>query len=115
MKIVIEKNILTQFTIGFLLLFLPTIAWTALSVHSKVVSGIIIRKDTNQVIELDNGKVYYPSRTSLAVELPVNSPVTLRYYTENENKNVYFEFRSGLNTLPALQPLPATKNKTPHY
>ena len=92
---------------------LPVLSWAALTVKTEVVSGNIVRQDADHSVWLDNGKVYSPSRKGLVIELPVTMPVTLRYYTDVENKNIFFEFAPGLGSLQAITPVLPTKDNNP--
>lgn len=69
------------------------------AVQTEVVSGIILQKYDNHAVKLDNGKMYYPSREGLDINLQAGAPVTLRYVVEDSDKNVFFEFAPGLHSL----------------
>jgi hypothetical protein len=72
-------------------------------VQTEVVSGNITHKYENHAVKLDNGKTYQPSREGLSINLPVGEPVTLRIVEETD-KNVFFEFAPGLNSLEKIEP-----------
>jgi hypothetical protein len=88
-------------------------SWAVLVVQTEVVSGNIAQKYEDRSVKLDNEKVYQPSREGVSIDLPVGSPVTLRYVVENSGKNIFFEFAPGLNSLKQLEPVLPKKDNSP--
>ena len=76
----------------------------AVAVQVETVSGIIVAKAADRAIRLDNGQTYQPARPDLAPGVAVGQPITLRYYIEGGERNVFFEFAPGLNSLKELPP-----------
>lgn len=99
----IKKSVLIYVCFSIISYLLPTISWALLAVQTGVVSGTIAQKYENHAVELDNGKTYQPSREGLSIDLPVGEPVTLRI-VEEMDKNIFFEFAPGLNSLKELVP-----------
>lgn len=83
------------------------------AVLTEVVSGIILQKYDNHAVKLDNGKIYYPSRDGLVINLQVGDPVTLKYVAGDSDKNVFFEFAPGLNSLTNKEPEAGRKDNSP--
>ena len=105
MRLTIKKSIsIYMFFLTISCLF-PAMSWAALAVKTEVVSGKIVQNNADRSVWLDNGNIYHPRREGLAINLKVGEPVTLRYVIEPDNKNVFFEFAPGLNSLKEI-PLP---------
>ena len=102
----IKKSILQLLFFWVLLGLLPAMSQAALVLQTKVVSGNIVQHNTDQSVRLDDGKLYYPSRSGLIINLPTGKDVTLRYFIEGENKNFFFEYAPGLNSLQEIKPPP---------
>ena len=85
----------------------------AVAVQAETVSGIIVAKAADQAIRLDNGHSYHPSRQELAPGVAVGQPITLRYFVEGGEKNVYFEYAPGVNSLKKLPPVTAPEDDGP--
>jgi|GEM_PF-592167 len=98
----IKKSTLNFLFLWALLCLLPVMSWATLVVHTQVVSGKIVRQYADHSVRLDNGKIYYPSRTGLVIRLPEGKDVTLRYFVETENKNFFFEYAPDLNSLQEI-------------
>ncbi len=109
----IRKLIAFHLLLGAFFCLFPALSGAGLTVKTEIVSGNIIRQDADHSVWLDNGKVYSPSRKGLVINQQVNSPVTLRYYTDVENKNIFFEVAPGLGSLQELTPNPTTKDNKP--
>jgi hypothetical protein len=109
----IKKYALLYICFWVISCLLPVMSWARLAVQTEVVSGNIAQKYEDRSIKLDNGKIYLPSREGLSIDLPVGEPVTLRYVVEDSNKNIFFEFASGLNSLKKLEPELPKKNNGP--
>lgn len=113
MPTTIKKSALVSLFIWMAFCLYPATSWPALAVKTEVISGIIVQKLANNAVELDNGKIYQPSREGLVVNLQEGEPVSLRYYIEDSVVNVFFEFAPGLNSLKNLEPTTAKKNNIP--
>jgi hypothetical protein len=85
----------------------------AVAVQVETVSGIIVTKAADRSIRLGNGQTYHPSRQGLAPEVAVGQPITLRYYVEGGERNVYFEYAPGVNSLKELPPARSTQDDGP--
>ena len=85
----------------------------AVAVQVETVSGIIVSRAADQAIRLDNGQTYHPSRQELAPGVAIGQPITLRYYIEGGEKNVYFEYAPGVNSLKELPPVTAPEDDGP--
>ena len=85
----------------------------AVAVQVETVSGIIVAKAADQAIRLNNGQTYHPSRQELAPGVAVGQPITLRYFVEGGEKNVYFEYAPGVNSLKKLPPVTAPEDDGP--
>jgi len=97
---------------GMLFSLLPVMSWAAIAVQTHAASGNIIQIEENGAIKLDNSKLYHPSRKGLVNDLQVNQSITLRYVVENGEKNVFFEYAPGLNSLEEGASVPSrTGNK----
>lgn len=112
MRDTIKKSVLIYTCFLVLSCLLPAMSWGRLAVQTDVVSGNITHKYENHAVKLDNGKTYQPSREGLSIDLPVGGPVTLRIVEETD-KNVFFEFAPGLNSLKKLVPVPLKKDNSP--
>ena len=108
-----KKIILGYICFLVLFCFLPIMSWARLSVQADVVSATIAEIYEDNSVKLDNGKIYYPSRDGLAVDLPVGAPVTLRIVKEVD-KDVFFEFLSGFNSLKKLDTPPSKRDTRPN-
>ena len=86
----------------------PAMSWSAVAVKTEVVSGKIVQNNADRSVWLDNGNIYYPGHKELNINLKVGEPVTLRYVTEPGNKNVFFDFAPGLNSIQEI-PLPTPR------
>ena len=101
------QNRITKSTLMTLFLFLAfslqnTLSEAAVAVQTEIVSGTISHIFDNQSIELDNGLTYHPSRQGLVTNVSEGSPITLRYVTQDDEKNIFFEFALGLHSLEKL-------------
>lgn len=105
MRLTIKKSTTIYLFLLAILCLLPAMNWAAVAVKTEVVSGKIVKNNADHSVWLDNGNIYHPRREGLAINLKVGEPVTLRYVTEPGNKNVFFEFAPGLNSLKEI-PLP---------
>ena len=85
----------------------------AVAVQVETVSGIIVSRAADQAIRLDNGQTYHPSRQELAPGVAIGQPITLRYFVEGGEKNVYFEYAPGVNSLKELPPVTAPEDDGP--
>ena len=85
----------------------------AVAVQVETVSGIIVSRAADQAIRLDNGQTYHPSRQELAPGVAIGQPITLRYYIEGGEKNVYFEYAPGVNSLKKLPSVTAPEDDGP--
>lgn len=94
-----KKILLYGFCIWMTCIHIPSLSLAALVVESEVVSGNIAQKYVDRSIKLDNGGIYHPSREELVIDLPAGSPVTLRYYVDGSERNIFFEFAPGLDSL----------------
>lgn len=112
MRDILKKSVLVYVCFLTISCFIPIMSWAVVAVQTEVVSGIIAQKNENNSIKLDNGKMYFPSRDGLVVDLAVGEPVTLRI-VEEAAKNVFFEFAPGLNSLEKLAPAPSRRNDSP--
>ncbi|MBP7517244.1 MAG: hypothetical protein KA768_05375 [Desulfobulbus sp.] len=92
---------------------LPAEGRAAVAVQAETVSGIIVARATDQAIRLDNGQTYHPSRQELAPGVAIGQPITLRYFVEGGEKNVYFEYAPGVNSLKELPPVTAPEDDGP--
>lgn len=77
-------------------------SWTtplnaAVSIPTKTASGTIIQIRPNNVVQLNDGNYYLPSRPELASTLQVGQTVSFRYVVDRNNQNVFFECTQGLN------------------
>jgi hypothetical protein len=99
-----KKSVLIYACFLIISCLLPTMSWARLVVKTGVVSGNIAQIYGNHAVKLDNGKTYQPSREGLSIDLPVGEPVTLRIVEETD-KNIFFEFAPGLNSLKELVPV----------
>ena len=108
----IRKLIAFHLLLGAFFCLFPALSGAGLTVKTEIVSGNIIRQDADHSVWLDNGMVYSPSRKGLVIDSGI-TPVTLRYYTDVENKNIFFEFAPGLGSLQELAPTPTTKDNKP--
>lgn len=82
----------------------PTICKAILAMKTETVSGILLVKNDDNSIQLDNGITYYPSRTDLVVSVEVGNPITLRFVVNSDSQKVFIESAPGIN---ALEPSPA--------
>ena len=85
----------------------------AVAVQVETVSGIIVAKAADQAIRQNNRQPYHPSRQELAPGVAVGQPITLRYFVEGGEKNVYFEYAPGVNSLKKLPPVTAPEDDGP--
>lgn len=113
MRAKINKCGLLYVSFWMIFCFFPAMSWAVLVVQTEVVSGNIVRKYGDHSVKLDNGEIYRPSRKGLVVELPVGEPITLRYFVEEADKNVFFEFAPGLNSLKKPGPVFPKKDNSP--
>ena len=86
----------------------------AVAVQVETVSGVIVARAADQAIRLDNGKTYHPSRQELAPGVAVGQPITLRYFVEGGEKNVYFEYAPGVNSLKEIPPTATQEDSGPN-
>ena len=68
----------------------------------------------DQAIRLDNGQTYHPSHQELAPGVAVGQPITLRYFVEGGEKNVYFEYAPGVNSLKEIPPTATQEDSGPN-
>lgn len=109
MRLLIRKSLVTALFLTIFIGALPANGWTAIAVQSEVISGTIVHVDANNALRLDNGQTYHPSRDDLAPEVQAGQLVTLRYYIEGDEKNVFFEFALGANALNQTGPASSKK------
>lgn len=109
---IIKKSVLIYACFLIMSCCLPIMSFARLSVQTDVVSGNIAEKYEDNSVKLDNGTMYHPSREGLAVDLPVGAPVTLRI-VEEVDKNIFFEFAPGLNSLKIQEPSPSMRDTSP--
>ncbi|MFH0781162.1 MAG: hypothetical protein V2B20_04295 [Pseudomonadota bacterium] len=107
----IKNSTLKHLLFWVFLCFMPSMSWASLAVNTTVVSGNIVQHNVDHSVRLDDGKTYFPSRIGLVVNLPAGEAVTLRYFIEGEDKNFFFEYALGLNSLQEIQ-TPSSKNAT---
>jgi len=89
----------------------PAANMAAVAVQSEIASGHVVKVSQDYSIEIDNGKVYHPSREELKINVAVGDPVSLKYVVQDADKNVYFEYAPGLNTLKnSPEPAPLKNN-----
>ncbi|MDR3631395.1 MAG: hypothetical protein P4L42_13785 [Desulfocapsaceae bacterium] len=100
-----RKLLIRCLFIGVLCL-IPLLSRAAIMIQTAVISGNISAINTDSSVRLDNGKTYFPSRNDLRINLPAGAAVTLRYYVEGEEKNVYFQYAPGQNSLNENTPEP---------
>lgn len=92
----------------------PMGSWAAVAMQTERVSGTIVAKGTDQTIRLDNGQTYRPARQELAPEVAVGQPITLRYYVEGGERNVFFEYAPGVNSLKEIPPTATQEDSGPN-
>jgi hypothetical protein len=102
------KYTLLQFFLGICICCIPNISGAAVSIHTEIAWGHITQIYANHSVALDDGKIYYPSRGNLIVNIPVGGEVTLGYVVK-EGKNIFFEYAPGLNSLQNSAPASAAK------
>ena len=102
------------FLVTILTLFLPAMIWAAVAIETAIISGNVVQVEASHALHLDNGQTYYPSRKGLAPGVQVGQPVTLRYYVEGGEKNVFFEHAPGADSLKKTRPTSSRKNSGPH-
>jgi len=108
----INKSILIAVCFSIISCFLPALSSARVVVQTEVVSGNIAQKYENHAIKLDNGKIYEPARKGLSVDLSVGEPVTLRI-VEQADKDIFFEFAPGLNSLKGQKDIHPKENNSP--
>ena len=91
----------------------PAEGRAAVAVQIETISGTIVAKTADQTIRLANGQTYHPSRQELAPEVAIGQPITLRYYVEGGERNVFFEFAPGVNSLEESPPITPQEGKGP--
>jgi hypothetical protein len=104
----IKKIVLISVCFSMISCLLATMSSARLAVQSEVVSGSITHKYDDHSVALDNGKTYQPSREGLIIDLSVGDSVTLRIIEETD-KNVFFEFAPGVNSLKEQKAAPFRK------
>ena len=92
----------------------PIGSWAAVAIQTERVSGIIVAKAADQTIRLDNGQTYQPARPELAPGVPVGQPITLRDYVEGGERNVFFEYAPGVNSLKEIPPTATQEDSGPN-
>jgi len=107
-----KKSALLCVSFWLISCFAPVMSWSVVAVQTEVVSGNIAQKYDDHSVKLDNGKIYYPSRNGLVVDVPVGESVTLRIVEETDKK-VFFEYAPGLNSLKEIPPAPIRKDSSP--
>ena len=90
----------------------PALGLAVVAVQTEIVSGIIVQKSEDHAVKLDNGEIYQPSRNDIDLTVNIGEPVTLRYVVEEE-RNVFFEFAPGLNSLTNNNRPPVEKDNRP--
>lgn len=104
----IKKIVLVYVCFSMISCLLATMSFARLAVQSEVVSGSITHKYDDHSVTLDNGETYQPSREGLIIDLSVGETVTLRIIKKTD-KNVFFEFAPGLNSLKEQKTAPFRK------
>ena len=99
-----RKYTLRYLLLGICICIIPTITWATASIQAEVVSGYITQINSDRSVKLDNGNVYYPSRASLNIDIPVGGAVTLKYVAKDGNLNIFFEYAPRLDSLQNSTP-----------
>ena len=110
MKMSIKKSLFGVSTICLILLALaPANSPARVYINTEIASGIVT-DISNNVITLDSGVQYYPAAKATVPEINVGTAITLRFYTDTEQKNRYLEVAPGKNSLAKL-PVPVEKKR----
>lgn len=110
------QSILIRFLMAavFCLVLVPLPGQARLVIEAKTISGTITLVKDNAVA-LDGGSdLYYPASSKIEMKLKPGSVVTLRYYVDmggDKPINKYFQYKSGVDTLPNPPPPPVPKGE----
>jgi len=107
-----KKSALLYVSIWLVSCLVPITSWAVVAIQTEVVSGHIAQKYDDHSVKLDNGKVYHPPQQGLVVDVAVAEAVTLRFVEEAE-KNVFFEYAPGLNSLKEIPSASIKKDNNP--
>lgn len=76
--------------------------------QTDIATGIVIDIKKN-VILLDSGVKYHPAKDEVELDIVAGDQITLRFYSDVENKNMYTAVAAGLNSLEKSSPPPEVK------
>ena len=108
-----KKTYRTILFSGILFCLLSSTTWAAIAIQTEVVSGMIVKVGSDHSVRLDNGKIYHPSRPELKIDSQAGQPITLRYTAVKGEKNIFFEYAPGLNSLQKKPQPSFRKDNTP--
>jgi hypothetical protein len=99
MRIHIGKGLFRAALVCLLLLGgAPLAASGKILLETDTATGTVTGIDDN-VITLDSWAEYYPAREDMAPDVKIGDTITLRYFTDGEQKNRYTEVAAGKNSL----------------
>lgn len=103
MKMLNGKIIFRVSLVCLVFLMAPMNGFGKLFLETDTATGIVTDV-TNGVITLESGVKYYPATDNMNpdADVKVGEPITLRFFTDSEQKNRYAEIADGKNSLPKM-------------
>ena len=93
-----------------LLGILPSTLTAKVFIVTEIVSGQVISISEENIIELDDGFLYYPAKKGIKLSIKPEEYISIRYYINGENERNYIEYLPGKNSLKAT-PVPESTRK----
>ena len=97
MKATMIKPIITGLTTLLIFCWGQTV-FSAIALNTEVVSGKVYSIQ-DKVIDLEGGGKYYPAPSMQVEKISAGDLVSIRYFLNNEDKNIYIEVEKGLNSI----------------
>ena len=91
----------------------PSVLTAKVFIVTEIVSGQVISITEENIIELNDGFLYYPVKKEIKLSIKPDEYISIRYYIDGESERKYIECVPGENSLKAT-PVPesTTKPKT---
>lgn len=95
----IGKIVVSCFLASFAVVLAGTVS-AGLNVQLEVVSGKVVRIQSNQIMTLDDGKAYQAGNKTLNLAgIKVGDIITLKYFIKADTTRIFVEYAPGRGSL----------------